>query len=65
MLSETVDGLPPQIKREIMDYIEFLTRKYQRPSSRNPMGFAWAGALSHLKHQFTSVELQHQASKWR
>ena len=65
MLSESVDRLPPQIKREVMDYIEFLTRKYHKPSKQKPMEFAWAGALSHLKGQFTSVELQHQASKWR
>ncbi len=65
MLSESVDRLPPQIKREVMDYIEFLTAKYQGPSTQQPMTFAWAGALSHLKDKFTSVELQHQASKWR
>lgn len=27
--------------------------------------FGWAGALSHLKDQYTSVELQHLANEWR
>lgn len=27
--------------------------------------FKWAGALAHLKDKYTSVELQHQISKWR
>ena len=65
MLSESLDKLPPQIKREVMDYVEFLTAKYQKPATRKPMTFAWSGALSHLKDEFTSVELQHQSSKWR
>ena len=65
MLSESVDRLPPHIKREVMDYIEFLTAKYQKPATRKGMPFAWAGALSCLKGRFTSVELQHRASEWR
>ncbi|MCG3195858.1 MAG: hypothetical protein HUU16_08070 [Candidatus Omnitrophica bacterium] len=27
--------------------------------------FSWAGALSHLKDEYTSVELQHLANDWR
>ena len=29
------------------------------------MKLDWAGGLSHLRDQYTSVELQHEASKWR
>jgi uncharacterized protein len=65
MLSESIDKLPPLIKREVMDYIEFLTAKYRRPSTQKPMTFAWSGALSHLKDEFTSVKLQHKSSEWR
>ena len=29
------------------------------------MKLDWAGGLSHLRDQYTSVELEHEASKWR
>jgi hypothetical protein len=31
MLSKRLDKLPPHIKREALDYIEFLVKKYLRP----------------------------------
>ena len=65
MLSKRLDKLPPHIKREALDYIEFLVKKYQRPGSRKAWKFKWEGCLSHLKKQYTSVELQHRASEWR
>lgn len=65
MLSEEIDKLPPGLKKEAMDYIEFLKHKYQSPHEKPEMRFSWAGCLSHLKNKFTSVELQHKASEWR
>ena len=65
MLAETINGLPPEIKKEVLDYAEFLTRKYGCREEPGSFKFAWAGCLSHLKEQYTSVELQHKASEWR
>jgi len=65
MLSETIDELPPEIKKEVLDYIEFLSRKYGCRNEQGPFKFAWAGCLSHLKDQYTAVQLQHKAAEWR
>lgn len=65
MLAETIDELPPEIKKEVLDYIEFLSRKYGCRKEQGSFKFAWAGCLSHLRGQYTSVELQHKASEWR
>jgi len=65
MLTKTIDKLPPQIKKEAMDYIEFLVRKHRGSKRKGSWKFEWAGCLSHLKNQYTSVELQHKASEWR
>ena len=65
MLSETIDKLPPHVKREVMDYAEFLMRKHRGPQRKKKLEFRWAGCLSHLKKKYTSVELQHEASEWR
>jgi hypothetical protein len=29
------------------------------------MKLDWAGGLRHLRDEYTSVELQHEANKWR
>jgi hypothetical protein len=65
MLSKKLDKLPPQIKQEVLDYIEFLVKKYKQPRKRKTWKFGWEGCLSRLKKRYTSVELQHKASEWR
>ena len=58
--------LPSDLKREVLDYLEFLLSKYQ---SKKPMKkkfkFDWEGGLSDIKGNFNSVELQHKALEWR
>lgn len=65
MLSETLDKLPPELKREALDYIEFLTSKYHVQRRRKRPTFGWAGGLRDMQGRFTAVELQHQANEWR
>lgn len=57
------DKLPPDVKQEAKDFIEFLMSR-RRPA-KQPMTFSWAGGLEELKGQYTSVELQHKANDWR
>ena len=63
-LEDRINELPPEQRREVEDFVEFLV---QRRSQKKPMAprFHWAGALSDLKGQYTSVELQHQILNWR
>ncbi len=61
-----IRALPDSIKTEVLDYIEFLLRKYHpRKAETKGFKFNWEGGLADLKKKFSSVELQHKASEWR
>ncbi len=60
-----LDKLPPDLKREVLDYIEFLLQKYGNRLKKERFRFDWEGGLSNLRENYTSVELQHKASEWR
>ena len=60
-----IDKLPVDLKREVMDYIEFLLKKYGKKVRKGKFKFDWEGGLSNLKKKYTSVELQHKAMEWR
>ena len=60
--------LPDDIKREVLDYMEFLSGKYKGTKARarsKKFKFDWEGGLSELRNKFTSVELQHKIMEWR
>ncbi len=61
-----IQELPENIKREVLDYVEFLLEKYKSKKFKTKeFTFSWEGGLSELKGEFTSVELQHKALEWR
>ena len=62
-LKDKIDRLPPELKKEVDDFVNFLLDKNKKKSG--DFKFDWAGALSELKDQYTSVELQHKISKLR
>lgn len=64
LLEERIRNLPPELQREVEDFVEFLLEKRQKKRRGKPK-FNWAGALKDLRGQFTSVELQHKISEWR
>ena len=58
--------LPEDLRREILDYMEFLLKKYKsKKAEAKKFKFDWVGGLSELRGKFTSVELQHKALEWR
>jgi hypothetical protein len=58
--------LPEDLKREVLDYMEFLLEKYKgKEIKTKSFNFDWEGGLSELQEKFTSVELQHKALEWR
>ena len=63
-LEEVLEKLPPDLQKEVKDFIEFLLEKRAKRTRGKPK-FDWAGALEDLRKQYTSVELQHNISKWR
>lgn len=64
MLDEMLAKLPPEAQRDAIAYVQSLLAKHDQPA-RKPLTFSWAGGLERLRDQYTSVELQHLASKWR
>lgn len=63
-IKEVVEQLPPELQEQVKDYAIFLLEKKIKKKKNKP-NFNWAGALSQLKKQYTSVDLQHTISTWR
>ncbi len=63
-LEELVRELPPDLRTEVRDFVEFLLTKHGR---RIHVGLRqnWAGALREAGQQYSSIELQHNALEWR
>lgn len=68
-LDTMVHNLPLSLKREVLDYVEFLLSKYPKQSKtavpKKSFKFDWEGGLADIKDKMTSVELQHKAMEWR
>ena len=63
-IDEIVNELPPKQQAEVRDFVEFLLAR-QRSSPRRKPQFDWAGALREMRDELTSVELQHEITRWR
>ncbi|MBA3945728.1 MAG: DUF2281 domain-containing protein [Herpetosiphonaceae bacterium] len=59
-LIELVQELPPDIQAEVRDFVEFLLVKRARTPAKK-LRRDWAGMLSDMRDQYTSLELQHKA----
>lgn len=65
VLLHKFQSLPEEGKRELADFIEFLTFRYRKKDRKkeNTFSFDWEGGIKELKEK--SVDLQHEANKWR
>jgi len=65
-IESKMQELPPELKKELLDYLDFLMQKYKHSEKKTKkFKFDWEGGLSHLKNEFTSVELAHKSLEWR
>ena len=55
--------LSPDQKNKVIDLFILFEEEKKRKEKKIPT-FDWEGALSDLKEQYTSVELQHKIHKW-
>ena len=60
-----IQELPEDLRREVMDYVEFLRRKYKNERRVKKFKFDQEGGLKEVADKYTSVELQHKALEWR
>jgi len=63
-LEELVRELSPALRAEVRDFVEFLLTKRAQPKQRK-LRQDWVGALQAYQEHYTSLELQHLASRWR
>lgn len=69
ILFNKFDNLPDFAKKEILDFIDYLSDKYgnksKEPQKAKEFNFDWEGAISDYSKQYTSLELQKKANEWR
>ena len=63
-IEEMVRDLPPDLRQEVEDFIEFLLEKRSRKPATK-LRQDWAGALREYRDKYTSLELQKKALEWR
>ncbi len=63
-LEDRINDLPPDLRREVEDFVDFLLTKRDRAPS-GVLKLGWAASLADMKDRYTSVELQHQIARWR
>ena len=63
-LEELIQELPPALRAEVRDFVEFLLIKRER-HGQHRLRQNWAEALKADHQQYTSVDLQHRALEWR
>lgn len=63
-LEDLIQELPPVLRAEVRDFVEFLLTKRNQPGPRQ-LRQDWAEALKDDHQHYTSVDLQHQALEWR
>ena len=63
-LQELMQDLPPEMRAEVRDFVEFLLNKKSR-GGKGSLRQDWAGALRDHREQYTSLELQRHALAWR
>jgi len=62
---EKINRLSPELQQEVIDFINFLSRKVQpKKREKKKFNFNWAGKLSDMKNKYSSVKLQHKALEW-
>lgn len=62
-LEEKIRELPPELQREVEDFVEFLLEKRAK-RSKQPPEIHFRGALKDLAPGYSSVDLQHEILKW-
>ena len=61
---DIIKELPPELQKEVEDFVNFLKEKQSRKLEKK-LRQDWAGALRDYRNQYTSPELQKKALEWR
>jgi hypothetical protein len=64
-IERKINSLPDDLKKEVIDFIDFLIMKKKKGKHRDEFNFSWEGGLADIKEKYSSVALQHQSTEWR
>lgn len=64
LITEKIKDLPPSARKVVEDVIDLMLQNKRSPMRKKPK-LDWVGALKGVDEPLTSVELQHEISKWR
>ncbi len=62
-MAQRIQELPPDAQRVVEELVTILASRQPQPKVPK-MTFSWAGGLSDLRDQYTSVQLQKKALEW-
>jgi len=65
LIERKFKALPDDLKKEALDFIDFLMTKRRQRKITSQFDFTWEDGLSNLKDKYNSIDLQHQSMKWR
>ena len=65
LIENKFNVLPDDLKREVLDFIDFLMAKRRQEKILSQFAFTWEGGLTDFKDDFSSVDLQHRSMDWR
>ncbi len=63
-IEDIIRKLPPELQREVKDFVNFLIEKRARKQGVK-LRQDWAGALKDYRDKYSSLELQKKALEWR
>jgi hypothetical protein len=61
-LAQKIDQLPEPLQREVEDFIDFISQRYQ--PQQQSLSLSWAGGICEYREQFTSLSLQKKSLNW-
>jgi hypothetical protein len=64
IIQQKMEQLPPDLRKEVIDFIDFLLTKKVSNRKKKPK-LDWIGGLKEYRDQYTSLELQKKALEWR
>lgn len=63
-IEEKIKKLPPDLRKEVEDFVDFLLEKTKYKKGKKPK-LNWIGGLREYRDKYTSLELQKKALEWR
>jgi len=63
-LEKMIKSLPPELKQEAKDFIEYLMQKRQYSKKGKKLSLDWAGGLKKYSKRYSALELEEKALEW-